>query len=707
MADKHARSKRQDAHSSRGKAILTDLQLQTLFGRPAKAKAPAPAKPLKPAAKAEVKPAPKPVPAKPAPKATPKPALKAPPAVKASAVKAKPAAPKEKPVLPSPEVESKPLALAPGQPDRRAPLKVKLPDPVEWNRSMGRIAEQSQKVIADFIKKQEESGHHSIPMPMFNSMLELTSRMLADPVRLMRAQTQLWHQYVDLWQRSTMRFLGEHDVAPIAKPEPVDKRFKDAVWQENPMFDYIKQSYLLTAHWLQGQVKDLDGLSPKDKKKIEFYTRQLVDALSPTNFALTNPQVLRATLESGGENLLAGLSNLLEDLDQGKISMTDESAFEVGRNLAVTPGSVVFQNELFQLIEYTPTTPNVAKRPLLIVPPWINKYYILDLKPENSFIKWAVDQGLTVYCMSWVNPDASLKDYGFEDYMTRGLLTAIEQVQKLSGEQKLNLIGYCLGGTLTASTLAYLHATAPKKAADIASVTYFTTLVDFRDAGELSIFIDEDQIESIEKSMAEKGYLDASAMASTFNLLRANDLIWSFVVNNYLLGKEPFPFDLLYWNGDSTRMPAAMHSFYLRNMYQHNRLIKPRAIKLKGVPIDLTTIKTPTFILSTREDHIAPWQSTYAGTQAYKGSVHFCLAGSGHIAGVVNPPSKEKYSYWTNSSLPQHPHEWLENATEHQGSWWPHWRKWLELHDGGDIPARKLPKGIEPAPGSYVKVRAL
>ncbi len=581
---------------------------------------------------------------------------------------------------------------------------------------MAHIAEQSQKVIADFIKRQEESGQTSVPLPMLGSLIELTSHMIADPVRLMRAQAGLWHQYVDLWQRSTMRFLGEKDVAPVAKPEPVDRRFKDAVWQDNPLFDYIKQSYLLTAHWMQSQVHDLDGLSHKDKKKIDFYTRQLIDAFSPTNFAMTNPQVLRATLESGGENLLQGLNNLLDDLEHGKIRMTDESAFEVGRNLAVTPGKVVFQNELFQLVQYTPTTEKVAKTPLLIVPPWINKYYILDLKPENSFIKWAVDQGLTVFCMSWVNPDEKLKDYGFEDYMTRGLLTAITQVKDLTGEQKVNLIGYCLGGTLTASTLAYLHATDAKAAANIASVTYFTTLVDFREAGELSIFIDEDQIESIERSMAEKGYLDASAMAATFNLLRANDLIWSFVVNNYLLGKEPFPFDLLYWNGDSTRMPAAMHSFYLRNMYQHNRLIKAGGIKLKGTPIDLSSIKTPSFLLSTREDHIAPWQSTYSATQQYKGPLEFCLAGSGHIAGVINPPANNKYSYWTSSTpatqhhahkLPAHPHDWLANATECPGSWWPHWRQWLKAHDGGEVPARKLPKGIEAAPGSYVKVKAI
>lgn len=668
MADKRTHSKRQGASVSRAKAVLSEKQLKTLFGRPSKPATPALRKPIK---------------------APPRLVPPSPKAVSPKAVKAEPAASAEQ------------------HGERRAPLKVKLPDPVEWNRSMAHIAEQSQKVIADFIKRQEESGSSSVPLPMLGSLIELTSRMVADPVRLMRAQTRLWHQYIDLWQHSTMRFLGEKDTAPVAKPAAVDKRFKDDVWQENPMFDYIKQSYLLTAHWLQSQIKDLGGLSLKDKKKIDFYTRQFIDALSPTNFALTNPQVLRATLESGGENLLNGLDNLLEDLESGKISMTDEKAFEVGKNLAITPGNVVFQNELFQLIEYAPSTPKVARRPLLIVPPWINKFYILDLKPENSFIKWAVDQGLTVYCMSWVNPDEKLRDYSFEDYMTRGLLAAIEAVQETSGEKHLNIIGYCLGGTLTASTLAYLQTTAPKKAAEISSVTFFTTLVDFHEAGELGIFIDEDQIESIEKNMAEKGYLDAKAMASTFNLLRANDLIWSFVVNNYLLGKEPFPFDLLYWNGDSTRMPAAMHSYYLRNMYQHNRLIRPRAIKLNGVPIDLSLIKTPAFFLSTREDHIAPWQSTYAATRIYKGPMHFCLSGSGHIAGVINPPAAKKYGYWTNAKLPDHPGQWLEDATEHSGSWWPHWRNWLKAHDGGEINARKPAKAIEPAPGSYVKVRAV
>jgi polyhydroxyalkanoate synthase len=412
-----------------------------------------------------------------------------------------------------------------------------------------------------------------------------------------------------------------------------------------------------------------------------------------------------------------GLENLLGDLERGKgklaISMTDYEAFEVGKNIAVTPGKVVFQNDLLQLIQYTPTTPKVAKRPLLVIPPWINKYYILDLKPQNSFVKWAVEQGLTVFIVSWVNPDAKLAQKSFSDYMLEGILASLDAIEKATGEKSANAIGYCLGGTLLASTLAYLAA--KKQANRIASATFFTAMVDFTEAGELSVFIDEEQLDSLEAKMNERGYLEGSEMANTFNMLRANDLIWSFVINNYLLGKEPFPFDLLYWNSDSTRMPAAMHSFYLRNMYQRNLLSQPGGIELNGVPIDLTTVKTPTFILSTREDHIAPWKSTYAATQLYQGPVKFTLAASGHIAGVVNPPAANKYGHWvgkekTAKDYPQDPEAWLAKAENRPGSWWPEWRQWLKQFDDGEVDARKPGDGklkaIEDAPGSYVLVKA-
>lgn len=574
----------------------------------------------------------------------------------------------------------------------------------EWASRWAEIGEHSQKLLRDFAQQQPAAP--GLQNNLMSSFVELTSRLMADPMKLMQAQASLWQQYLYLWQHSTLRLLGGKSEHPVHAPAH-DKRFKDPAWHENPVFDYIKESYLLSSRWLLQQVDTLDGLDSKAKKKLEFYTRQFADALSPSNFVLTNPQVLRATLETGGENLVKGLRNLLGDLEQGRIRMTDEKAFEVGKNLAITPGAVVFENELFQLIQYAPSTEKVARRPLLIVPPWINKYYILDLKPENSFIKWAVDQGLTVYCVSWVNPDAKLAEMDFAGYMQRGILEAIKAVQHSSHEDELNIIGYCLGGTLLSATLAWLKAKQPKTYAQVTSATYFTTMVDFHEAGDLSIFIDDEQLKLLEATMEKTGYLDAKTMATTFNMLRANDLIWSFVVNNYLLGKEPFPFDLLYWNSDSTRMPAAMHRYYLREMYQKNNLCKPGGIKLAGQPIDLRSIDTPTFILSAREDHIAPWASTYAATQLYKGPVKFVLAGSGHIAGVINPPSSGKYQHWQNDKYPHLPHNWLDGATETAGSWWPTWRKWLHAHDGGQVPARAIGKSIEPAPGRYVKVRAV
>ncbi|MGH6913198.1 MAG: PHA/PHB synthase family protein, partial [Geminicoccales bacterium] len=417
-------------------------------------------------------------------------------------------------------------------------------------------------------------------------------------------------------------------------------------------------------------------------------------------------------VESKGENLLRGLQNLLEDLESGegrlRIKMVESDAFTVGENIAITPGKVVFQNDLLQLLQFEPSTKEVYKTPLLIIPPWINKYYILDLREKNSFIKWAVSQGITVFCVSWVNPDENLADKTFEDYMQEGPLATLEAVEKATGESEINVIGYCLGGTLLASTLAHMAA-RKKNPQTVKSATFFASMVDFTEAGELSVFIDEEQLAALEERMSKRGYLEGSEMATTFNMLRANDLIWSFVINNYLKGKDPFPFDLLYWNSDSTRMPAAMHSFYLRKMYHENKLVEPGGLTLGGTKIDLRKIKTPTFILSTREDHIAPWKSTYAATQLYQGPITFCLAASGHIAGVVNPPSGNKYGYWTNTDLPADPDEWFAGAAEHQGSWWPAWVEWLAQYGGGKVPARKPGNGklkvIEDAPGSYVKAR--
>jgi polyhydroxyalkanoate synthase len=589
---------------------------------------------------------------------------------------------------------------------------IKLPDPVELSRAMANIAQRSQRLVSEFLARQSQDTHVGMadPLNIGSAFMEMTAKLMANPAKLVEAQVNLWRDYMTLWQNATRRWLGE-ETAPIAQPAPEDRRFKDPSWEENQLFDFIKQSYLLSSRWITTTVREVDGLDDKTAKKVDFYTRQFVDAMAPSNFVMTNPEVIRATVESGGENLVKGLSNLLEDLERGKgklhIKMTDMEVFKLGENIAVTPGKVVYQNDLIQLIQYTPTTAEVYKRPLLIVSPWINKFYILDLREKNSFIKWAVAQGITVFVVSWVNPDERLAAKTFEDYMFEGILAARDAVRKATGEDEVNIIGYCLGGTLLAATLAYL---AEKGDAGFKSATFFTTMVDFEEAGELGVFIDEEQLASLETMMRDKGYLEGSAMATTFNMLRANDLIWSFVVNNYLLGKDPFPFDLLYWNSDSTRMPAAMHSFYLRKMYQENLLVTPGAIELGGVPIDLAKVDLPVFILSTREDHIAPWKSTFAATRLYKGPVKFCLSASGHIAGVVNPPNAEKYCYWVNAKKAKTPDEWLAGAEQHPGSWWPEWGKWIAKYGGPKVKARMPGEGalkaIEDAPGSYVRVKA-
>lgn len=586
----------------------------------------------------------------------------------------------------------------------------RLPDPALVSRTMADVAERGQRIVSDFLKRQAGSSADPDPLKIGNAFLEMTTRLMANPARLVQAQLGFWHDYLTLWQNTARRMLGE-DPQPVIAEDDKDRRFKDDAWREHEVFDFIRQSYLLSARYFRSVVEGAEGLDPKTAQKVDFYTRQFVDAMSPTNFLLTNPEVLRRTAETGGENLLRGLSNLLADLERGrgqlKIRMTDDTKFRVGENIAVTPGKVVYQNDLMQLIQYTPTTKEVLKRPLLIIPPWINKFYILDLRPKNSFIRWAVDQGHTVFVISWVNPDAKLAEKGFDDYMLEGPYAALEAIEKATGEKDANVIGYCLGGTLLATTLAHMAA---KKDARVKSATFFTTMVDFEEAGELGVFIDEEQLSALEEKMSKLGYLEGREMATTFNMLRANDLIWSFVVNNYLLGQEPFPFDLLYWNDDSTRMPARMHSFYLRRMYQQNDLVKPGAIELAGVKIDLRKIRQPCYILATREDHIAPWKSCYRATQIYKGPVRFVLAASGHIAGVVNPPDAGKYSHWINEELPPDPEAWFKGATELAGSWWPDWHRWVSSQDRTMVPARIPGEGglpaLEDAPGSYVKVMA-
>ena len=590
---------------------------------------------------------------------------------------------------------------------------ITLPDPAEFSKNLLKVAQRSQHLVGEFLRRQaEKKGSQPLdPLNVGSAFLEMTARMLADPKRLAEAHLDFWQDYVRLWHHAAMRMLGRES-KPVIEPGRDDRRFRDSAWQENQVFDFIKQSYLLTARWLQRNARQVEGLNDRTAKKVDFYTRQFVDAMAPSNFVLTNPEVLRATFEQNGENLVRGLENMLEDLERGngrlEIKTTDLGAFEVGRDIAVTPGKVVWRNDLMELIQYAPTTAQVRRRPLVIVPPWINKFYILDLRPENSLVKFAVDRGLTVFTVSWVNPDARLADKSFEDYMREGVLEALDAIREATGEADANIVGYCLGGTLTAATLAYLAASKDDR---VASATFLAALTDFEEAGELCIFIDEEQLAYLERRMQEHGgVLDGAAMATTFNMLRANDLIWSFVINNYLLGKEPFPFDLLYWNSDSTRMPAEMHSFYLRNMYQRNLLTQPGGLELCGAPIDLRDVAVPVYMLSTKEDHIAPWKATYVATQLYRGPTRFTLAGSGHIAGVVNPPATAKYGFWTNPALPLDPDDWLAGATFQKGSWWTDWAEWIVRQSGPQVKARKpgggKAKPLCDAPGEYVKVRA-
>jgi polyhydroxyalkanoate synthase subunit PhaC len=583
-------------------------------------------------------------------------------------------------------------------------------DPLVLAAQLQKIAQQSQTLMQRFMSNQRGAIKLGIgdTSSLGFDFFELMTNMMFNPAAVASAQIDLFNDTLSVWQKTAERMLM---LRAHESDAPKDKRFKHPEWSENAIFSFVKESYLVAAKSILSVVREVKGMDDATARKVGFYTRQFVDALSPSNFVATNPEVLTATLESGGQNLLRGLENLLVDMERGNgrlsITMTDMKAFRLSENIATTPGKIVYQNELMQLIQYRPTTQEVRRRPLLIVPPWINKFYVLDLQPKNSFIKWAVDQGHTLFVISWVNPDQKLAEKSFENYMLEGPLAALAAIESATGERNVNTIGYCLGGTLLASMAAYLAA---KGDDGIASATYFATLVDFTDVGDMAVFIDEEQLVSLERRMQERGYLESQDMATAFNMLRANDLIWSFVVDNYLLGKEQTPFDLLFWNSDSTRMPAAMHSFYLRKMYQQNLLAKPCGISLAGTPIDLSKIKAPTFILSTHEDHIAPWKSTYAATRLYSGPVKFVLSTSGHMAGVISAPGSNKCGHWANDNLPPSPDEWFAGATPHLGSWWPVWDEWVTQLDSGRVPARE-PGGdkltiIEDAPGSYVRVRS-
>jgi polyhydroxyalkanoate synthase len=583
----------------------------------------------------------------------------------------------------------------------------------ELARNLLRLFEQGGNVLTEFIERNDtKMGPYSAANEITEAtttLSDLARQWLADPTRFAEAQGTLLRSYGELWNNTVYRMLG-HEVTPVAEPEPGDSRFKDPEWSANPYFDFWKQAYLVTAKWAEEMLENTEGLEGRTRQRAEFYLRQVASALSPSNFPLTNPEVLRETLATNAENLVQGMSLLAEDMrksgDLLKVSQTDTTAFDVGRNLATTPGKVVYQNDIFQLIQYAPTTDKVHELPVLIVPPWINKYYILDLTPAKSLIKFIVDQGFTVFIISWVTPDSHLSHKSFEDYMQEGILTAADAVKRETGVDKCNVVGYCVGGTLLATTLAYLAARGEEP---FNSATFLATQVDFTNAGDLLLFTDEDQLEALNTLMSERGYLDGSRMANVFNMLRPRDLIWPYIVNNYLLGKKPFPFDLLYWNQDSTRMAAANHTFYLREFYNHNCLAAG-TLSIAGTRLDVHKVKLPVYELATKEDHIAPARSVFAGAQLFGGDVEFVLSGSGHIAGVVNPPEKMKYQFWTSGkrsakSLEQ----WLATAKEHPGSWWPHWAGWLAEHSGEWTIPREPGETIgviEDAPGSYVKAKS-
>jgi polyhydroxyalkanoate synthase len=587
-------------------------------------------------------------------------------------------------------------------------------NPEAFAMNLAKAMESSGKALAAYLKPRDDGEPKDKPPSELGEVIKTFSTVaeywLSDQNRAAELQMKLGKAYLDLWGSSMRRLAGE-EAPPAIAPAPRDKRFADPEWKSNQFFDFVMQAYLLSTRWANDLVREAEGLDPHTRKKAEFYVQQITNALAPSNFVLTNPEVLRETLASNGDNLVRGMKMLAEDIEAGggtlRIRQSDPSNLDVGVNMATTPGKVIFQNDLMQLIQYTPTTENVLRTPLLIVPPWINKFYILDLKPEKSYIKWCVDQGITVFVISWVNPDKALGQKTFDDYMKEGPLAAMDAIGKATGELKVHTAGYCVGGTLLATTLAWL---AEKRRQRVTSATFFAAQVDFTHAGDLLVFVDEDQISALERDMQASGVLEGSKMAMAFNMLRSNDLIWSYVVSNYLKGKAPSSFDLLHWNSDATRMPAANHSYYLRNCYLENRL-STGSMVLDNTLLDLAKVKVPVYNLATKEDHIAPAESVLYGSQFFGGPVKYVLSGSGHIAGVVNPPASNKYQFWTNDNIKDITlADWLKGAQEHKGSWWPDWRAWLESIDAEQVPARAvgteaLP-AIEDAPGSYVRVRA-
>jgi polyhydroxyalkanoate synthase subunit PhaC len=616
---------------------------------------------------------------------------------------------REAPASSPPPTPSTPASKSP--PPRETPL----PDFEKLSRNVARFVEEGGRALAAMLKPMEtrQAAPQVGPNPeiaeVFTTLGRVAEYYATDARRALEAQTALSQKFIELWGSSLKKFTGEK--APdVAAPDPGDKRFADPEWRENPYFDFIKQAYVLTSRWADDLVRRADELDPHTREKASFYLKQVTAALAPTNFLPTNPELLRTTISESGENLVRGMRMMAEDIEAGhghlRIRQADAAKFKLGVNLAATPGKVVFRNELIELIQYAPSTPTVYKRPLLIVPPWINKFYVLDLNPEKSFIRWAVAQGLTVFVVSWVNPDERHMDKGFDAYMREGIFAAVEAIEAATGESDIAAIGYCVGGTLLAVTLAFMAEIGDKR---ISSATFFTTQVDFADPGDLKIFVDAEQLRLTEKKMAEAGYLDGAQMANAFNMLRPNDLIWSYWINNYLKGKEPMAFDLLVWNSDSTRMPAANHRFYLRHCYLQNDLTNDR-MTIEGRTVSLRKITVPVYDLAAREDHIAPARSVFAGAKYFSGPVRYVMSGSGHIAGVVNPADKPKYQFWTGGPPEGHFEDWVAAAKETPGSWWVDWIAWLTAQAPKRVPAREVGAGklapICDAPGEYVRVKA-
>jgi poly[(R)-3-hydroxyalkanoate] polymerase subunit PhaC len=581
--------------------------------------------------------------------------------------------------------------------DDMKPAIPTLEDWQHWTLVMGR----AQQMLMEFWAEQAKAG----PFPRFEpSAFGFDDKSSVG--ELMSAGAQAWAKGLETWGK----LLGGVQVAPGADETRRDRRFAAPEWRENPIFDTIRQTYLRVSDQLLGTVDEIEGIDEPTREKLRFATKSFVDAMSPSNFALTNPQVLKRTLETRGENLLKGLANMLKDIASGQMTQTKPGVFEVGRNLATTAGKVIKQTPLYQLIQYTPTTDRLLKTPVVIFPPWINRFYILDLSPEKSFVKWCVDNGISLFMVSWKSADESIADAMLDDYVLKGQIDAIDAVRELLDVESVHAIGYCVAGTTLAATLAYLRAR--KQQDKVKSATFLTAQVDFSEAGDLKLFTGDETMSLLEQLTAEKGYLDGRYMAATFNLLRGRDLIWNYVVNNYLLGDEPPPFDLLHWNSDTTNLPAAWHRDYLESFYKGNKLAQKGGITVAGTPVDIDTVTTPTYVQAGREDHISPPQSVWKIMNHFTGPKRFVLAGSGHIAGVVNPPAAQKYQYWTNERPSDSLDQFIEGAAEHRGSWWPDWLDWIREQDSAEVPAEgaRIPgrgklKAIEDAPGSYVKAR--